>query len=148
MITLLDNLAGWLQESLLLPALYTLGLMEWEDVSFGWALFAVYGAVQVVVTLAICMPLEWWRPVERWPNAQAVWVDILYTLIARVGLLPLITFVLFYKLQVMLNGALTDQGWVPPTIERLIPALLGHLQLVVLAARLASRATANDLLVR
>ena len=126
MIALLDNTAGWLQEALLLPALYTLGLMEWEDVSFGWALFAVYGAVQVVITLAICMPLEWWRPVERWPNAQAVWVDILYTIIARVGLLPLITFVLFYKLQVMLNGALTDQGWVPPTIERLIPALLGH----------------------
>ena len=126
MIAALDDLAGWLQETLLLPAMYALGLMQWEDVSFGWALFAVYGALQVALTFAICLPLERWRPVEHWPDAKAVWVDVLYTIIARVGLLPLITFVLFYKLQVALNGALTDQGWVPPTLERLIPGLLGH----------------------
>ncbi len=126
MIDLLDNIAGWLQETWLLPALYAFGLMQWEDVSFGWALFAVYGAVQVAVTFAICLPLERWRPVEHWPSAKSVWVDVLYTLIARVGLLPLVTFVLFYKLQVMLNGALTDWGFVPPTLERLIPGLLGQ----------------------
>ncbi|MBC7637072.1 MAG: sterol desaturase family protein [Acetobacteraceae bacterium] len=122
----MDLVAGWVQESLLLPALYAAGLMEWEDIAFGWALFAVYGAVQVALTFAVCLPLERWRPVERWPDAAAVWVDVLYTFIARVGLLPLVTFVLFYRLQTALNGALTDQGWVPPTLERLIPVLFGH----------------------
>jgi sterol desaturase/sphingolipid hydroxylase (fatty acid hydroxylase superfamily) len=121
-----DFLAGWLQENVLLPLLYALGMMQWEDVSFGWALFAVYGAAQVAVTYAVCVPLERWRPVERWPDARAVTVDILYTLISRVGLLPLVTFVLFYKAQVMLNGFLADQGWVPPTLERVFPALLGQ----------------------
>ncbi len=125
MIPAFDAAAGWLQETVLLPLLYWLGMIEWEDISFGWALFAIYGLVQVIVTFAVCMPLERLRPVERWPDAGAVWVDILYTLIARVGLLPLVTFVLFYKLQVLLNGFLTDQGWVPPTLERLIPGLLG-----------------------
>ena len=100
--------------------------MQWEDVSFGWALFAVYGAAQVALTYAVCVPLERWRPVERWPDARAVTVDILYTLISRVGLLPLVTFVLFYQAQVALNGLLADQGWVPPTLERLFPALLGQ----------------------
>lgn len=126
MIALFDAAAGWLQESLLLPAMYGLGLMEWEDVSFGWALFAVYGMAQVVVTFALCVPLERWRPVEHWPDSKAVAVDVLYTFISRVGLLPLVTFVLFYKLQVGLNGFLADQGFVPPTLERLIPGLLGH----------------------
>ena len=126
MIPLFDQAAGWVQESLLLPALYALGLMEWEDVSFGWALFAVYGLVQVVVTFAICLPLERWRPVERWAESGAVVVDVIYTLISRVGLLPLITFVLFYKLQVGLNGWMADQGWVPPTLERIFPFLLGQ----------------------
>jgi sterol desaturase/sphingolipid hydroxylase (fatty acid hydroxylase superfamily) len=121
-----DFLAGWLQENLLLPLLYALGLMQWEDVSFGWALFAVYGAAQVAVTYAICVPLERWRPVERWPDARAVTVDVLYTLISRVGVLPLVTFVLFYKAQVALNGFLADQGWVPPTLERVFPFLLGQ----------------------
>ena len=118
--------AGWLQEHLVIPALYALDLMQWEDIGFGWALFAVYGAAQVVVTLAICWPLEHWRPVERWADRRAEWVDVLYTLIARVGFLPLITFVLFYQLQVWMNGWLTDHGWVPPTLERLLPFLLGR----------------------
>ncbi len=118
--------AGWLQETVLLPALYALDMMQWEEISFGWALFACYGLAQVVVTFAVCLPLERWRPVEHWPDAKAVWVDVLYTLISRVGVLPLVTFVLFYQLQVALNGWMTDHGWVPPTLERLMPALLGH----------------------
>ncbi len=121
-----DTAAGWLQETLVLPLLYRLGLMQWEDIGYGWALFAVYGAAQVALMYAICLPLERFRPVERWPDSKAVSVDILYTLISRIGLLPLFTFVLFYQLQVWLNGWLTDNGYVPPTLERLFPALLGQ----------------------
>lgn len=121
-----DNAAAWLQETVLLPLLYQLHLMQWEDISFGWALFAVYGAAQVVVTFAVCLPLERWRPVEHWPDSRAVLVDVFYTVISRVGLLPLVTFVAFYTLQVQLNGWLTDNGWVPPTLERIFPPLLGH----------------------
>ena len=121
-----DFAAGWLQENLLLPLMFSFNLMQWEDISFGWALFAVYGAAQVVVTYAICVPLEHWRPVERWPDKRAVAVDVFYTLISRIGLLPLVTFVFFYKAQVALNGFLTDHGWIPPTLERLIPVLLGQ----------------------
>ena len=121
-----DLLAGWLQEHAVLPALYALGMMQWEDVAYGWVLFALYGAAQVAVTYAVCLPLERWRPVERWPDAKAVGVDVLYTLIARVGLLPLITFVLFYQVQVALNGLLADHGWVPPMLERVFPFLLGR----------------------
>jgi sterol desaturase/sphingolipid hydroxylase (fatty acid hydroxylase superfamily) len=46
--------------------------------------------------------------------------------------MPLVTFVLFYQLQVWLNGVLTDQGWVPPTLERLFPVLLGQQALTFL----------------
>ncbi len=121
-----DTAAGWLREHAVLPALYWLGLMQWEDVGYGWALFAVYGVAQVALMYAVCLPLERWRPVERWPDQKAVTVDIIYTLISRIGLLPLFTFVLFYQLQVWLNGMLTDNGYVPPTLERLFPALLGQ----------------------
>ncbi len=118
--------AGWLQENALLPLLYVVGGMEWEDVSFNWAMFACYGVAQVLLTLIVCMPLERWRPVERWPDQKAVVIDIFYTLLSRIGILPLVTFVLFYTLQVALNGWLTDHGWVPPTLERVFPFLFGH----------------------
>jgi sterol desaturase/sphingolipid hydroxylase (fatty acid hydroxylase superfamily) len=120
-----DFAAGWLQEHAVLPLLYQLGLMDWEEWSFGWALFAVYGAAQVLITYAICVPLEHWRPVERWPDQKAVWVDVFYTVLSRVGILPLVTFVLFTQLQMNLNGWLTDHDMVTPTIERLVPWLLG-----------------------
>jgi sterol desaturase/sphingolipid hydroxylase (fatty acid hydroxylase superfamily) len=100
--------------------------MRWEEIAQGWILFAVYGVVQVMLTLAICLPLERWRPVEHWPDKSAVGVDIFYTLLSRVGVLPLVTFVLFYKVQVALNGWITDHGWIPPMLESLFPGLIGH----------------------
>jgi sterol desaturase/sphingolipid hydroxylase (fatty acid hydroxylase superfamily) len=121
-----DLAAGWLEEHLLIPALYQFGLMDWEDVSYGWALFALYGAAQVVITFAVCLPLERWRPVERWPDRGAVWVDVAYTVVSRVGILPFVTYVLFYRAQVAVSGWMADRGLVPPTLEGLFPPLLGQ----------------------
>lgn len=120
-----DLAAGWLQEHLVLPILYASDLMQWEDIGYGWVLFAVYGIAQVMLTYAVCLPLERWKPVERWPDRKAVTIDIAYTLISRVGVLPLVTFVIFYQLQVSLTGWMTDHGWIPPTLERMVPFLLG-----------------------
>lgn len=121
-----DSIAGWITGHLLIPVLWHLGAMEWEDFAYGWALFAVYGALQVALTYAVCVPLERWRPVERWPDAKAVTVDILYTVLARVGILPLFTFVLFWNVQVWVSGWLTDHGLITPTIETFVPFLLGR----------------------
>ena len=118
--------AGWLHETFLVPALYRLGMMQWEDIGYGWLLFALYGVAQVAVMLAICLPMERLRPLEQWSDRGAVGVDIFYTLLSRIGLMPLVTFVLFYQLQVSLNGWLTDRGWVPPTLEGLFPILMGR----------------------
>ena len=118
--------AGWLEEHVLVPLLYQLGLMNWEDVSYGWALFALYGIAQVAVTFAVCLPLERWRPVERWPDRSTVWVDAAYTVLSRVGVLPLVTYVLFYRVQVSVSGWMADRGLVPPTLEGAFPFLLGQ----------------------
>jgi sterol desaturase/sphingolipid hydroxylase (fatty acid hydroxylase superfamily) len=126
MIDPFDAIAGWVQLHWLTPLLWHTGLIAWEDISYGWVLFATYGAAQVAVMFAICVPLERWRPVERWPDNKAVATDVLYTLIQRIGLLPLVTFVGFYEVQVSINGWLTDHGYVPPTLERFIPLLVGH----------------------
>lgn len=119
-------LADRLQNDLLVPLLYRLGWMQWQELAFGWALFAVYGALQVALTLAVCMPLERWRPVASWPDARPVLTDVFYTVLARVGLLPLVTFVAFYHLQAWFTGRLLDLGWMPPTLEAAFPVLVGH----------------------
>jgi sterol desaturase/sphingolipid hydroxylase (fatty acid hydroxylase superfamily) len=44
--------------------------------------------------------------------------------------LPLVTYVLFYRAQVVVSGWMTDQGLVPPTLEGMFPFLLGQQVLV------------------
>ena len=105
-----DRGAGWMQEHWLLPLLYQLHMMQWEDISYGWALFAIYGLIQVAATYAVCMPLERVRPIERWPDQKAVLTDVLYTLIMRVGLVPIVAFVAFYTVQTWVNGFIVDAG--------------------------------------
>jgi sterol desaturase/sphingolipid hydroxylase (fatty acid hydroxylase superfamily) len=109
-------ISGWLQEHLVIPVLWQIGLIEYDEISFSWTQFAVYGVSQVLLTFALCWPLERWWPVERWSSRRAVRVDVLYTFIARIGLFPLLS---------NFTAWLTDQGWTPPTLEGLFPWLMG-----------------------
>lgn len=118
--------AGWLHENAVLPLLWRADMMEWDDIAYGWVLFALYGVAQVVLTLLVCAPLERLRPIARFADRRGIATDILYTLLNRVGVMPLLNFVVFYQAQVVLAGWLTDRGYVPPTLERLIPALMGR----------------------
>ncbi len=121
-------IAGWIHETLLIPALWRLGWMRWEDVSFMWVLFAVYGVLQVAINCAICVPMQRLRPLQRFARSpgsgSAVTMDVVYTLIARVGIFPLVSFFGFYEIQTWINGAMADHGYVPPTLETLLPGLL------------------------
>ncbi|MBU8538983.1 sterol desaturase family protein [Falsiroseomonas tokyonensis] len=123
MIDLLDAIRAHVHEGWVIPALYDLGLMTWEEEAFDWLGFALLGLVQIAVCIALCGTLEKWRPVERWDDHGPVRTDILYTLLIRLGILPLAVFVLFRPLQVWLHGTIVDYGAVPPTLESLFPAL-------------------------
>jgi sterol desaturase/sphingolipid hydroxylase (fatty acid hydroxylase superfamily) len=115
--------SGSIFESLLQPALYSAGLMMWADRAQEWLDYPLLGVVQVVLVYAVCRPLEAMHPVEPVSNHAAIRTDVLYTLLAKLGLLPLIAFVLLSSAERMLNGLLADTGFVPPTLETLFPAL-------------------------
>lgn len=123
---LFSNLAGYMDQYAVLPVLYHFHWMEWDDLSFDWCLICVYGLFAVILTYAICWPLEAWRPIERWPSQKAVLTDVFYTLLNRVGVIPVITFLLFYQVQTIFTGTLVDLGFIPPTLDMLIPGLFGH----------------------
>lgn len=137
MFTPLDRIfsiiAGWIDQNAILPILYHFGWMEWEELSFDWMLICVYGVFALIVTYAICWPLEALRPIERWSSRKAVLPDIFYTVLARVGVLPIVSFLVFYQVQVWVNGFVVDHGYIPPMLETLIPPLLGHPVLTFLA---------------
>ncbi|UFN48006.1 sterol desaturase family protein [Roseomonas sp. OT10] len=123
---LLDGVTNWAFTAALQPLLYELGLMAWEEEALNWLGFVVFGLLQVAVVYAICRPLEAWRPVEPRAESGKIRTDIVYTLLARLGLLPLLAFVLLSGVGIWLNAALADLGWVPPSLESALPWLRDH----------------------
>jgi sterol desaturase/sphingolipid hydroxylase (fatty acid hydroxylase superfamily) len=117
------TLHGWLFETLVQPALYATGLMAWAEDAFDWMDFTLFGILQVAIIYVICRPLEAWKPVEPRTDGRSIRTDILYTLLTRLGLLPLIAFIAFASLESRLSGLIADSGWVPPTLETLFPIL-------------------------
>lgn len=118
-----DAASGWLFATLVQPTLYALGLMDWADDALRWLDFALFGLLSVLLSWFLCGPLEAWRPVERHVDRRAVRTDIFYTLLVRVGLLPLVAFVLLTAADSRWQGMLADFGLFPPTLENILPGL-------------------------
>ena len=114
-------IAGYIDQFAVLPVLYHFGWMTWEEMSFDWCLICVYGIFAVILTYAVCWPLEALFPVERWESKNAVIADVIYTIISRVGVLPVVTFLVFYQLQTFFSGAVVDAGFIPPDLEMVFP---------------------------
>ena len=123
LINLWVDVSGAVYEGAVQPMLYAAGLMAHADRVQEWLDFALLGIVQVVLVYAVCRPLEALRPVEPVTDGKAVWTDVIYTLLARLGLLPLIAFVLLSSAERTLQGWLADTGFVAPTLETMFPVL-------------------------
>ncbi|MFC7474219.1 sterol desaturase family protein [Dankookia sp. GCM10030260] len=123
---LYTDLTGWIFEHALQPLLYALGLMDWAEDAYAWLDFALFGLLGIVVAWALCRPLEAWRPVEPLADRGAVRTDMLYTFLSRLGLLPLLAFVLLASAQAAWEGWLTEAGLLPPTLEEMLPPLRDH----------------------
>lgn len=123
---LFASVHAWLFETLLQPALYRLGYMGYAEQAFEALEFALYGAIEIGLMLLILRPLEAWRPVERWADRRAVRVDVLYTFLHRLGLVPLGVFLLLRPLVYGVDGALRLHGYIPPSLEDLVPWLALH----------------------
>jgi len=127
MIKTLDEwhtrLTGWIFETLLQPVLYAADLMNIADEMLEWVDFALFSIFGMVVIYAICRPLEAWRPVEPVTDRRAIRTDIIYTLLARLGIFPLLAFIFLFAIQSQLEGLLADTGFVAPTLETFFPAL-------------------------
>ena len=64
-------------------------LLEDGYAATGWLLV---GLVQIAIMIVVIVPLQRWKPVEPVVDRQAIRVDIIYTLIHRLGLFRLALF--------------------------------------------------------
>ena len=105
-----DAVQQWLFESLVQPLAFAMGLGNRLEDAYSGTGWLLVGLLQLAVMLAVIGPLQRWRPVEPVTDRAAIRVDVLYTLIHRLGLFRLALFFTLTPLLDDLIGTLRVAG--------------------------------------
>jgi sterol desaturase/sphingolipid hydroxylase (fatty acid hydroxylase superfamily) len=105
------------------PLLFAAGQMRLAEQAFDATEWALIGAIEVAL-LALLMPLAERRwPAERFTDRRAVRVDVIYTLLHRLGGFALLAFALLTPLVDALEAQLRLAGFSRLEIDRIWPGL-------------------------
>lgn len=113
-------------EGAVLPAVYALGLMTYAEMAFDGTELFLIGVIEVSFMAIIFGAMEKWWPVEQWTGRKAVRVDVIYTLLNRLGLVQLLLFFLLMPLVDAVDGWLRLHDIIFPEPEDFIPGLIQH----------------------
>ncbi len=93
---LFDSAHQWLFETIVQPMFFHLGLSGFIEDAFDGSMWLLIGVLQVILIAVVFGSLQRWRPAEPVVDRQQIRIDILYTLIHRLGIFRL---VLFFSIQ-------------------------------------------------
>jgi sterol desaturase/sphingolipid hydroxylase (fatty acid hydroxylase superfamily) len=120
----LTDLFGQVQqalfEAIVQPLMFKLGMGSLFEDGYDATGWLLVGLIQIAVMLCIFAPLQRWRPVEAITDRAAIRVDVIYTLIHRLGLFRLVLFFSIDPLWDALFGYLHVQGMRPLHLDQLI----------------------------
>jgi sterol desaturase/sphingolipid hydroxylase (fatty acid hydroxylase superfamily) len=111
-------------EQAVLPLVVALGMNNLLEEAYAGTEFVLLGLGQILVMLLVLAPLERWRPVEPLRDRQAVRVDVVYTLIHRLGLFRLAMFFTVDPLIDAARGLLHGWGFGGLQLDAHLPAAL------------------------
>ena len=98
----LDNAVSTLQTLLYVdvvqPIFFKVGLMGYDEDTYDALYWVIIGALEILLTFAVLRPLEALRPIETWQDRKAVRADVIYTWIAKLGIINLAFFFLLQPL--------------------------------------------------
>ncbi len=110
-------------ESGVLPVLYALELGGEAERAFNATEFFLIGAIEITLLAIVFGALEKWRPVEAQTHADWKKTDALYTMLHRLGFVPLLLFFLLMPAVDWLDGSLRMHDIIPPNLEDWLPWL-------------------------
>jgi sterol desaturase/sphingolipid hydroxylase (fatty acid hydroxylase superfamily) len=113
-------------ESVVQPLVFHLGMVTWLESAFDATEVFMIGALEIAVLALLLGALEKWRPVEVWADRRPVRIDMAYTVLVRLGVIPLAIFFLLLPVVDGLDGWLRLHGFIPPKLEDAFPALFDH----------------------
>jgi sterol desaturase/sphingolipid hydroxylase (fatty acid hydroxylase superfamily) len=96
----LDNMVSAVQTLLYVdvvqPFFYRFGLMGYDEDTYDALYWVIIGVLEIAVTYLALRPLEAFRPIELWQDRKALRADVIYTWIAKLGI---INIAFFFMLQ-------------------------------------------------
>jgi len=116
-------LQGLLYEALVQPMLFALGLVQYADQAYEALEWAVIGGIEILVMGGLLTLCERRWPAEPMRDRAAVRTDLIYTLIHRLGAVPLLAFALLTPAVDALEGALRLQGFSRIDLDRIWPGV-------------------------
>ncbi|MEJ8854021.1 sterol desaturase family protein [Variovorax robiniae] len=116
-------LQQWLFEAAVQPLVYAVGLGGLVEDAFDATGWLLVGLIQIGILIALIGPLQRWRPVEAVTDRHAIRVDVLYTLVHRLGLFRLGMFFLLQPLFDDVLGMLRIDGWGALHLDDLWPGV-------------------------
>ena len=110
-------------EQLVQPLMFALGLGNLLEDGYRGTGWLLVGLLQIVFLVTVVGGLQRWRPVEPVTDRRAVRVDVLYTLLHRLGLFRLLMFFTLEPLVWELLGELRLWGVRPWQLDTLWPGV-------------------------
>ena len=110
-------------EQLVQPLMFALGLGNLLEDGYRGTGWLLVGLLQIVFLVTVVGGLQRWRPVEPVTDRRAVRVDVLYTLLHRLGLFRLLMFFTLEPLVWELLGELRLWGVRPWQLDALWPGV-------------------------
>lgn len=99
-----------LYENVMQPLAFAAGMGNRLEEVFNGTGWLLVGLIQIAVMVALIGPLQRWRPVEQLTDMRAVRIDVLYTLIHRLGLFRVALFLMVEPILDWVVGELRVQG--------------------------------------
>jgi sterol desaturase/sphingolipid hydroxylase (fatty acid hydroxylase superfamily) len=122
-VHLLEGVVGWLFVAAVQPALYAFDMMSWGERAFDATSYLVGGAISIAAIVLICWPLERIAPAQPITSRANVRTDIVFTLVNKLGVLPLVSFGLLLAVLTPFDAWLRLRGIAPLSLEDLAPVL-------------------------
>jgi sterol desaturase/sphingolipid hydroxylase (fatty acid hydroxylase superfamily) len=121
-VELFAKLHAHVFETTVLPLVHAAGFGGYAEQAFDATELFLIGAIEITLLAVILGALEKWRPVEA-QDEEEKRVDVIYTLLNRLGLVPLLMFFLLMPVVNGVDGWLRMHDIIPWKIEDAIPAL-------------------------
>lgn len=118
-----DAVHSWLFETVVQPLMFAGGFAHLLEDAYPATEWFLLGIIQILVVYAVVRPLEALYPAESWNDRSGTGVDIIYTLLHRLGAFSLLVFIVLAPLADGVASWLRGYEFTPFNLDALWPGV-------------------------